>query len=139
MADFIEKPRTFQGEQYTPGQPCTGVFPQPDGSAVTITRSGPQSVNPGDIICPERDSSGYFFSRPLTEIEAPEQQAMKSQMIALWDGLPVEVRAAFRPLKTAVLDAINDNYLDEVHLLISSAVVPAKYTAVKDGLLALLA
>jgi hypothetical protein len=68
----------------------------------------------------------------------PETQALKARMLAVWDTLPVEVRAAFRPLKTAVLDAINDGCLDEVHLLVSQAEVPAEYAAAKDGLLALL-
>ena len=59
-------------------------------------------------------------------------------MTAVFESLPVELRVLFRPIKTAVLDAINDNCLDEVPLLIQNADVPPEYAEAKVALLGLL-
>lgn len=139
MPEFTLKPVALSGELYTPGSPCPGVFEQPDGAAIIVTWQGPLPVAAGACVYPDPTAPGYYLSKAAGEMEDPRLRALKADMVALWEGLPVEVRAVFRPLKAAVLDAINDNCLDEVELMVAGAAVPAEYAPVKAGLLQLLA
>lgn len=138
MPEFIITPRTITGEQYAPGLPCPGVLALLNGTAAVLTRHGLQLVAPGACVYPDPGAPGYFLSKAVDEIENPQARALKDQMTVVFSALPLELRAAFRPTKTAVLDAINDNCFDEAHFLINAAEVPAEYAEAKAALLALL-
>lgn len=139
MPEFIISPQTITGEQYTPGHPCPGVLELTTGRAVIPTQGGLIEIAAGACVYPDPAAPGFFLSKPAHEFEALQVRALKEQMTAIFESLPVELRAIFRPTKTAVLDAINDNCLDEVQLLIRATVVPAEHERAKAALLALLA
>jgi len=71
-------------------------------------------------------------------IAEPIPADVRGQMRAAFDTLPVEVRAAFRPLKAAISDALNDGQFEEVKLLIQNADVPPEHEKVRQAMLDML-
>lgn len=120
------------------------------GRTVEVTRLG-GATEVGTVLADTAPTNCFWYSRVgspptlahIAEARLLEQDPalalLKYRMTLVFESLPVDMRAEFRPTKAAVLDAINDGCYDEVALLIHSAQVPDEYLPMKQALLDLLA